>query len=47
VRREAREVRAILGAGGGLIFAPAQELQADVPFANVEALLEIARERAV
>ena len=44
VRHEAREVRAVLGAGGGLIFAPAQELQADVPFANIEALLEAARE---
>ena len=46
VRHEAREVRAILGSGGGLVFAPAQELQGDVPFANVEALLEVAREKA-
>lgn len=44
VRQEARAVRDLLGRGGGLIFAPAQELQADVPFANIEALLEVARE---
>jgi uroporphyrinogen decarboxylase len=44
VRREAREVKAILGAGGGHIFAPAQELQADVPLGNVEALLGAAQE---
>jgi uroporphyrinogen decarboxylase len=45
VRREAREVRKVLGAGGGLIFAPAQEIQSDVPLANLDALIEVAGER--
>jgi len=44
VRREAREVRKVLGAGGGLIFAPAQEIQSDVPLANLDALIEVAGE---
>jgi uroporphyrinogen decarboxylase len=43
VRREAREVMESLGAGAGYIFAPAQEIQTDVPLPNVEALREIAR----
>ncbi len=46
VRREAREMKALLGANGGLIFAPAQELQADVPLANIEALRDVAWETA-
>jgi uroporphyrinogen decarboxylase len=44
VRREARQVRALMGAGGGFVFAPAQELQEDVPPENILALLEVARE---
>ena len=44
VRAEARRVRDLLSAGGGYIFAPAQGIQGDVPPANIEALLEVARE---
>ncbi len=44
VRREARRVRDLMSAGGGYIFSPAQGIQDDVPVANVQALLEIARE---
>jgi len=44
VRAEARRTRALLAAGGGYILAPAQDVQADVPFANLDALLEVARE---
>lgn len=42
VRREARNTCDILGKGGGFIFAPSQELQADVPLANLDALREFA-----
>jgi len=44
VRAEARRVRDLMGAGGGYILAPSQDLQADVPVENVLALLEVARE---
>ncbi len=44
VRAEARRVRDLLSAGGGYIFAPAQSIQGDVPPANIEALIEVARE---
>lgn len=44
VREECRAFRERFCRGGGYIFAPAQDLQADVPFENVEALLEVARE---
>ncbi len=44
VKTEARRVRDLLGAGGGYILSPAQGIQADVPVANVLALLEVARE---
>ena len=43
VRRETREVAAVLGAGGGYILAPAQEIQEDVPLANCLALIEEAQ----
>jgi len=43
VRAEARAVRDLLGQGGGYIFSPAQSIQADVPVANIQALLEVAR----
>jgi uroporphyrinogen decarboxylase len=45
VRRETRRVRELLSRGGGYILAPAQELQDDVPPANMLALIETARER--
>ncbi len=44
VRSEARRVRDLMMAGGGYILAPSQSLQDDVPIANVEALLSVARE---
>lgn len=44
VRAAARQTRDLLAAGGGYILAPAQDVQADVPFANLDALLEVARE---
>ena len=44
VRTEARRVRDLMGAGGGYIFSPSQDLQADVPAENVLALLDVARE---
>lgn len=45
VKQEARRVRQLMAAGGGYIFAPAQEIQGDVPAANIAALLEVAREK--
>jgi uroporphyrinogen decarboxylase len=45
VREEARRVRDLLGAGGGYILSPSQSIQDDVPVENIEALLEVARER--
>jgi uroporphyrinogen decarboxylase len=44
VKAEARKVRNQMSAGGGYIFAPAQEIQSDVSVENIEALLEVARE---
>ena len=44
VRSEARRVRDMMSVNGGYIFAPAQGIQADVPLANLKALLEVARE---
>ena len=44
VRAEARRVRDLMGADGGYILSPAQSIQGDVPVANIEALLEVARE---
>lgn len=44
VRAEARQVRNLLGAGGGYIFSPAQSIQSDVPVPNILALLDVARE---
>jgi uroporphyrinogen decarboxylase len=39
-----RQVRNRMAKGGGYIFAPAQEIQGDVPAGNILALLEVARE---
>jgi len=44
VRAEARRFKAMMRRGGGYIFAPAQDIQVDVPIENVLALLEVARE---
>lgn len=46
VRAEVDEVIGILGNGGGYITAPAQEIQDDVPFENIVALVEAAKNRA-
>jgi uroporphyrinogen-III decarboxylase len=44
VKSESRLVRNLLGAGGGYVFAPSQEIQGDVPPANMVALIEVAKE---
>lgn len=44
VEREARAVRDMMAVEGGYIFAPAQSIQDDVPWENIEALLKVARE---
>jgi len=44
VRREARRIAAYMGRDGGYILAPSQEIQADVPFENLCALIDAARE---
>jgi uroporphyrinogen decarboxylase len=44
VEEESRFVRRIMSKGGGYIFSPAQELQTDVPWENVEALRRVAWE---
>jgi uroporphyrinogen decarboxylase len=43
VCRETVAVRDLLSAGGGYILAPAQEIQCDVPAANMMALIETAK----
>jgi uroporphyrinogen decarboxylase len=43
VRREVREVAALLGNGGGYILSPAQAIQDDVPLENCLALIEEAQ----
>ncbi len=48
VRAEARRVIRTLGRGGRYMIAPSQEIMADVPLANITALLQtIAEERAL
>lgn len=47
VREQARQRIAALGKGGGYIFAPTQDTQADVPVANVEAMLQAVRDFGV
>ena len=44
VRRETREVIRTLGAGGGHIIGPDQEIMADVPIDNIVAYVETVRE---
>ncbi len=44
VKKESREVSALMSKGGGYIFGPAQGIQRDVPPVNILALLEVARE---
>jgi uroporphyrinogen-III decarboxylase len=43
VRREVRRLKAELGRGGGYILEPGITLQADVPLANLLAMIEEAR----
>jgi len=43
VKREAREVRALMSKDGGYILASSQSIQIDVPVANMLALLEAAK----
>ncbi len=44
VKRETRRVRDLMARGGGYILAPSQEIQGDVPAANILALIEAAKE---
>ncbi|MBN1349363.1 hypothetical protein JXJ21_08135 [candidate division KSB1 bacterium] len=44
VKEESRRIKKLMGEGGGFIFAPAQEIQDDVPAENIMALIEVARE---
>jgi len=44
VRRETRRVRNLMSQGGGYILAPSQDIQGDVPAANILALIETAKE---
>ena len=43
VQKESEAVTSYLSRNGGYIFAPSQEIQADVPFENLCALIEAAR----
>jgi uroporphyrinogen decarboxylase len=45
VKAEARKVRDMMSRNGGYILSPAQDIQGDVPFENIMALLEVAREK--
>ena len=44
VKRHVKERISIFGPGGGFVFSPIHNLQSDVPFENVEAMLEAVRE---
>jgi uroporphyrinogen decarboxylase len=43
VKAEARRVRDLMSKGGGYILSPAQQLQDDVPVANILALIDVAK----
>lgn len=43
VRRETERVIKLMSAGGGYITCPSQEIQTDVPYENLKALIETAR----
>ncbi len=45
VRREARRLAEEMAPGGGYVLAPSHALPRDVPFENIEAYLEVARQR--
>ena len=47
VRRQAREMLAVMGPGGGFIIGPGCALPADTPVENVQALMECARRDGV
>jgi uroporphyrinogen decarboxylase len=44
VRQQVRERVSTLGAGGGYVFAPSQDIQADVPPENLVAMYDAAQE---
>ncbi len=44
VRREVRAVTGCMGKDGGYVIAPSQEIQPDVPYENIRALIEAAQE---
>lgn len=43
VRRETREVIALMSRNGGYIICSSQEIQTDVPYENLKALIETAK----
>ena len=45
VKQETRRVRSLMSQNGGYIIAPAQDIQGDVPAANIMALIEAAKEK--
>lgn len=45
VKKEATRIRKIMSKGGGYVFAPSQDIQTDVPTANIAAMLEVAKSR--
>ena len=44
VKQDSRRVKQLMSDNGGYIFAASQHIQTDVPFENLSALLEVARE---
>ena len=44
VRQQVRERISVLGPGGGFVFSPTQDIQADVPLRNLLAMYEAVRE---
>jgi uroporphyrinogen decarboxylase len=47
VRRQAKQMISVMGAGGGFIMGPGCALPADTPFENVQTLIECARREGV
>lgn len=43
VRREVRRVYSMLGEGGGLVISPCNEITEDIPWSNMEAMIDEAR----
>jgi len=39
IKAQVKERLSVLGKGGGYVFAPTQNIQADIPIENIEAML--------